>query len=160
MTPVGCISDSEEIVKALWPNFQYDGTAAFKLSEKSPVPLALSAKNLPGGQAEVLNVCRIKRINHRPAESDADNSPDSISDTENWFNSDGDLEHPNGSEDNWEAENESDTELDNGGEDSKTPLQQNVSATPNVLRVIQPIRLSKKKAEVAFMTVNICNGGT
>jgi len=49
ITAVGYISDTEEIVKASWSNFQHDGAAAFKLSEKSPVPPALSAKDLPGG---------------------------------------------------------------------------------------------------------------
>jgi len=48
ITAVGYISDTEEIVKASWSLFQHDGAAAFKLSEKSPVPPALSAKDLPG----------------------------------------------------------------------------------------------------------------
>jgi hypothetical protein len=48
MTAVGYISDTEEIVKASWSNFHHDGAAAFKLSEESPVPPALSAKDLPG----------------------------------------------------------------------------------------------------------------
>jgi hypothetical protein len=42
MTTVGCISDTEEIVKASWPNVQHNGAAAFKLLERSPVPSALS----------------------------------------------------------------------------------------------------------------------
>jgi len=49
MTAVGYISDTEEIIKASWANFHHDGAAAFKLSEKSPVPPALSVKDLPGG---------------------------------------------------------------------------------------------------------------
>jgi len=60
MPAVGYISDTEEIVKASWSNFQHDGAAAFKLSEKSPGPPALSAKDLPGGRTQVLNVRRIK----------------------------------------------------------------------------------------------------
>jgi hypothetical protein len=60
MTAVGYISDSQEIVKASWSNFHHDGAAAFKLSEKSPVPPALSAKDLPGGRTQVLNDRRIK----------------------------------------------------------------------------------------------------
>jgi hypothetical protein len=56
ITAVGYISDTEEIVKASWSNFPHDGAAAFKLSEKSPVPPALSAKDLPGGRTQVLNV--------------------------------------------------------------------------------------------------------
>jgi len=50
MTAVGYISDPEEIVKASWSLFQHHGAAAFKLSERSPLPPALSAKDLPGGR--------------------------------------------------------------------------------------------------------------
>jgi hypothetical protein len=49
MTAVGYISDTEEIIKSSWSLFHHDGVAAFKLSERSPLPPALSAKNLPGG---------------------------------------------------------------------------------------------------------------
>jgi len=56
MTAIGYISDTEEIVKASWSLFQHDGVAAFKSSEKSPVPPALSAKDLPGGPTQRLNV--------------------------------------------------------------------------------------------------------
>jgi hypothetical protein len=56
ITAVGYISDTEEIVKASWSNFHHDGAAAFKLLEKSPVPPALSAKDLSGGRSQVLNV--------------------------------------------------------------------------------------------------------
>jgi hypothetical protein len=56
MTAVGYISDTQEIVNASWLHFHHNGAAAFELSEKSPVPSALSAKDLPGGQTQVLNV--------------------------------------------------------------------------------------------------------
>jgi len=56
MTAVGYISDTAEIVKASWSLFQHDGAAAFKLPERSPLPPALSAKNLPGGRTQILNV--------------------------------------------------------------------------------------------------------
>jgi len=155
MTAVGYISDTEEIVKASWSLFHHDGAAAFKLSEKLPVPPALSAKDLPGGRTRVLNVRRIKRIDRHPAESDEDSSPESISDTENWLNWNGDLDNPNDSEDDWEADNESDMELDNGSEESETPELRTVSAAPNVPGLIRPILRSKKKVEKALLTVNI-----
>jgi len=63
MTAVGYISDTAEIVRASWSLFHHDGAAAFKLSERSPLPPALSVKNLPGGQTRILNVRRIRRIN-------------------------------------------------------------------------------------------------
>jgi hypothetical protein len=53
------ISDMEEIVKVFGSLFQHDGAAAFKLSERSPLPPALPAKNLPGTRTQILNVGRI-----------------------------------------------------------------------------------------------------
>jgi hypothetical protein len=47
----------EEIIKASWSLFQHDGAAAFKLSELSPLPPALSAKDLPGERTQILNIC-------------------------------------------------------------------------------------------------------
>jgi len=81
MTAVGYISDMEEIVKASCSLFQHDG-AAFKLSERSPLPPPLSAKNLPGGRTQILNVSRIRGFNRHPVESDVDSASESISDTE------------------------------------------------------------------------------
>jgi len=49
ISAVGSISDTEEIVNGSCSNFHHDGAAAFKLSEKSPVPPSLSARDLPGG---------------------------------------------------------------------------------------------------------------
>jgi hypothetical protein len=49
MTAIGYISDTEEIVNASRTDFQHDGAAAFKLSERSPQPPPLSAKDLLGG---------------------------------------------------------------------------------------------------------------
>ena len=155
MTSVGYILDTKEIVKASWSNFHHNGAAAFILSEKSPLPSALSAKNLPGGQTQVLNIRQIERIDCHPAESDEDSSPESISDTEIWLNWNGDLDNPNDSEDDWEPDNESDMELEKASEDSETPEVQNVSAAPNVPGLIRPIRQSRKKVEKELLTVNI-----
>jgi len=140
MTAVAYISDTEEILKASWSHFRHDCAAAFKLSEKSPVPPAWSAKDLPGWRTPVLNVCWIKWIDHHPAESDEDNSPDSIWDTDSWLIWNGDVDNPNNSEEDLERDDESDTEQDNGSEDSETTLLRNVCAAPNVPELIQPIR--------------------
>jgi len=155
MTAVGYISDTEEMVKGYCSNFQRDGAAAFDLSEQSPVPPALSAMDLTGGRMQILNVRRIQRIDHHPAQSDEDSSPESISATENWLNWNGDFDNPNDSKDDWQADNESDTDLDNGSEDSETPEQRNVSAEPNVPGLIRPIQRSTEKVEMALMTFNI-----
>jgi len=155
MTAIEQISDSEEIIKAFWSNFEHDGAAAFKLLEKSPLAPDLSATDLPEGRTQALNVRRIKRIDHHSAKSDEDSLPESIADTENWLNWNGYLDNPNDSEDNWEADNESDMELDNCREDSETRQHRIVSAAPNVPGLIPPTRRSKQKVEKAFMMVNI-----
>jgi len=91
-------------VKASWSLFQHDGVAAFELSERSPLPPAVSAKDLPGGRTEILHVRRIRRINCHPVESDEDSAPESISDTEHCLKCNGELDHPNDSEDGLAAE--------------------------------------------------------
>jgi hypothetical protein len=94
---------------------------------------------------------------HRPpsCKNDYNVSPESISDTENRINWNGDVDNPDDSEDNWEADNESEMELDNGSNYSDTLEQRNVSATSNVPGLIQLIWQGKKKLEKALMTVNI-----
>jgi len=109
----------EEIVKASWSLFQHDGAAAFKLSERSPLPPALSAKNLPGERTQILNVCQIRRIIYHPVESDEDSAPESISDTNDWLNWNGDLDNPNNCEEDCPADDESNIEPYTGIEDSE-----------------------------------------
>jgi len=155
MTAVEYISGTEEIIKTSWSNFEHDCADACKMSEKSPVPPALSTKDLPEGQTQVLNVGRIKWIDRQPAESDEDSSPECISDTANWLNWNGNLDHPNDREDNWEADNKSDMELDNGCDNSGSQEQWNVSAAQNVPRLIRPIKWAKKTVQKELMTVNI-----
>jgi len=154
MTAVEYISDMEEIVKASWSLFQHDGAAAFKLSERSPLPPALSAKEVPGVRTQILNVRRIGRINRHPVESDDDSAPQSISDTNDWLNWNGDLDNPNDSEEDCAADDESDIEHNNGIEDPECSEQQDVSAPPNVPGLVRPTRKSKRQAEKVLVTVN------
>ena len=144
MTAVGYISDTEEILKASWSNFQHDGATAFKLSERSPSQPALSAMYLPGGRTQVLNVRQIQRINGHLAKSDDDSPPESLLQLENWLHRNGVLDNPNESEDNWGPDNESDMELHNDVEDPESLEQQDVSTTPNVPRLILPTLRSKE----------------
>ena len=81
MTAIEYISDTEDIVKAPWSLFQHDGVAAFKLSERSPLPPALSANELPGRWTQILNVCQIRRFNRHSVDSYEHSAPESISDT-------------------------------------------------------------------------------
>jgi hypothetical protein len=154
MTAVGYISDTEEIVKSSWSLFQHDGAAAFKLSERSPLPPAVSAKDLPGGRTQKLNVRRNRRINRHPVESDEDSAPESISDTEDWLNLNGDLDNPNDSEEDCAADDDFNIQYNTCIEDPECPEQQDVSTTPNVPRLVRLTWKSKRQAEKVLMMVN------
>jgi hypothetical protein len=154
MTAVGYISDTEEIVKASWSLFQHDGAAAFTLSQRSPLPPALSAEDIPGGRTQILNVRRVPRINRHPVASDKDSAPESILDTEDWLTWNGDLDIPNDCEEDCAADDNSNIEHNNCIEDLECPEQQNVSAVPNVPGLVRPTWKSKRQAESVFVTVN------
>jgi len=143
LTAVGYISDTEEIVKAFWSFFQHDGVAAFNSSERSPLPPALSAKDVNGGQTQILNVCRIGKINRHPLHGDGDSAPEGIPDAEDYLNWHGHFDNPNNSEADCAADNESDIEHNNGIEHPECPEQQNVSATPNVPGLVRPTQKSE-----------------
>ena len=132
MTAVGYICDTKEIVRALWSLVQHDGVAAFKLSGRSPLPPPLSAKDLPGGQTEILNVRQIRRINCCLVDSNENSAPEIISDTEDWLNWNRDLDNPNDSKEDCEADDESDLEPDKCIEDPECPEKWDVSITLNV----------------------------
>jgi len=154
MTAVGYISDTKEIVNASWSLFQHDGAAALKLSERSPMPPPLSAKDLPGGRTQILTVRQIRRINCLSVETDEGSASESILDTEDWLNWIGDLDNPNDSEDICTADVESDIDQDISIEDSESPEQRDVSATPNDPRLIWPTTKSKRHAEKVLVTVH------
>jgi len=154
MTGVRYISDTEEIVKASWSLIQHDCAAAFELSERSPMPPPWSAKELPEGLTQISHFRRIRRINRHPVESAMDSAPESISDTEDWLNSNGDLDNPNDREDYCVVDIESDIEQDNSIEDLECPEQRDVRAVPNVPGLIWPTQMSKRQAETVLMTVN------
>jgi len=155
MTTVGYISDTADIIKESWSNFQRDGAASFKMSERSTLPPALSTKNLPGGGTQVLHVRWIKSINRHPVEGDKDSTPDSISDTENWLNWNCHLDSPNDSEQDCKADYESHIEPDNCIKASESPAHWVVSAQPNVPGLIRPTWRSMKNAETGLTTISI-----
>jgi len=154
-TAVGYLSDMEGIINASWSLFQHDGAAAFILSERSPLPPPLSAKDLPGGWTQILNVLRIRRINRHPVQSDEHRATESILETEDWLNWNGDFDNRNDSEDNCGADVESDIEQCNSIEVLGCPAQRDVSAAPNDPRLIRPTWESKNQAEKVSMTVNV-----
>jgi len=151
LTAGGYISDTEEIVKAIWSIFEPDGAAGIILSEWSPLPPAFSANDIPGRWTEVLTVCPTRRINHHPAESDEDSAPASILVTRKLVDWNGDLDNPRESWDDWEADNEFDKEIDDGIEDPESPAQRDVSAALNVPGWFQPTRRSKKQPEEGLL---------
>jgi len=153
LTAVGYISDTEGIIKASWSFFHHDGAATFELSERSSLPPALFAKDLPGGQTQIFNVCRIRRINHHPVESDQDSAPRSLSDTDDWLYWNGNLDNPNATGDVCAADVTSAMEQGNGFEDPECPEQGDVSAAPNVPGLIRPTLKSKRQAEKVFEMV-------
>jgi len=153
MTVVGYISDTEEIIKESLSNSQHDGPAAFKLSERSPLPSTLSASNLPGGLTQVINIRQIGRINCHQGNSDEESVPESISDTENWFDWNGDMDNPNASVDDWETDIESDIDLDIAIDAAERPNHQDVSSAPNVAGLVWPTRCSMEQAENGSMMV-------
>jgi hypothetical protein len=103
-TAVGYISDMDEIVKPSWLLFQHEGAAAFNLSKRSPLPPALPTKNVPGRRTQILKFRRIWRINCYPVESDKDNTPGNISDTDDWLNWNGHLDNQNNRDYDWTAD--------------------------------------------------------
>jgi len=154
MTSIGYISDMEESVKPSCSLFHHDGWAGFELLERSPLPRAVSAKKLAGRQTEVLNVRRIRRMDSHSAGSDKHTAPESISDTEKLLDCNGDLDNPNGSEDDFERDNESDVNVDNCFKDPECPEERDVCAAPNVPGLIRPTQRSKKKIEKVLVSVN------
>jgi len=154
MTAVGYFSNTEEIIKASWSLFQHEGKAANILSEWFPLQPALSAKDLPGGWTQILNVHRIRGIDHHSIESDEDSAPESISDSENWLNRNRNFHNPNDSKDDYETDFEFDREPDHGIENPESPEQRNVSTAPNVPVWIWSSQQLRRQTEMVFMTVN------
>jgi len=145
---VGYISDMEEIIKASWSLFQHDASvAAFKLSERSPLPPALCAKDLPGGQTRMLNVRRMGNMNRHLLESDKDSANETISDSDDWQNWNGKLDNPNDSEEECAGDDQSNIQHNNCIEDPECPEQQDVRAPPDVPRLVRLTRMSKGQAE-------------
>jgi hypothetical protein len=69
----------------------------------------------------------------------------------NW---NGDLDNPNQSEDECDAEDQSDIDHANGIRATESQECWVVSATPNVARLIWPIQRSIKEAEKWLMTIS------
>jgi len=125
------------------------------LSERSPLPPAWSAKDLHGRWTQILNDHRIRRINCHPVESDEDSAPESILDTENWLNWNGNLDTPNDSKEDCTADIEFDIEQNNGIENSESREQQDVSAVPHGPELVRPTWKSKRQAEQVLVMVNV-----
>jgi hypothetical protein len=64
------------------------------------------------------------------------------------------LDNPFDSKEDCAADDEFDIEHNNGIKDPEYPEQQDVSAAPNVPRLVRPTRMSKRQDEKVFLTVN------
>jgi hypothetical protein len=131
VTAVRYILATEDIVKPSWSLFQHEGAAAFKFSEGSDLPPAVSTKDIAGGRTQILNVCQIPIMNRPPVECDEHCAPQSMSVTEDWLNLNGDLENPNDNENNCAADVEPCNDQDNCIKDPHCPQQRDVSTMPN-----------------------------
>jgi len=85
----------------------------------------------------------MRRNDCHQSEIDEDSTPQSIADTEHWLNWNGDLDDPIESEDDWEADDESEVKLDNSIDDPESTEQGNLSAAPNVPGLIPPTQRLK-----------------
>jgi hypothetical protein len=83
-----------------------------------------------------------------------DSALESISDTNDWLNWNGDLHNPNDTQDDSTADDESDIEQNKGIDVSQCPEQQDVSAAPNVPRLVRPTQKSKRQAQKVLVMVN------
>jgi predicted nuclease of predicted toxin-antitoxin system len=156
MTAMGYISDSEETVKSWWSAFQFDGAAAFQLTENSLLPLTLLQIDLSGGKTKVINFHRIQSINQHPPESDDDSAAECNSDTEDWHNRTGDLDDPN----DYEIEGQADIKDEMYvSDDSDVNDGLEVKAAPNIPGLIRPVRksthLPQEPITESLPTINI-----
>ena len=110
MTPVEYISDLEKIVKPSMSLFQHDGAAAFNLSERSPLPPAMSVRDIPGGRTQVFNFREIQWTDRHPAETDRHSAPESISNIESGPPWNGHFDNRQAREPDLEQDKESDIE--------------------------------------------------
>jgi len=154
MSAVGNIADTEAFLKASWSLFQHDGAAAFNLSERSPLPPPVSAKDLLGGRTQVSNVRAIRRINCHPVKSDVDRASDRLSDTDDCLHWNGDLDNPNDSEDGCAVDVEFHIEQGNTIDIVECPEQRVVMAAPHFAALIRPTWQSKRMAKKLSMTIN------
>jgi hypothetical protein len=94
-------------------------------------------------------------MNNYPVKHDEDRAPESISDTDDLYNCNGDLDHPDNSKQECTADDESDIQHKNGIQPRECPEHQTVSAVLNDSRLIRPTRKSTRLAEMVWVTVNI-----
>jgi len=120
----------------------------------SPLPPAVSAKNLPGEWTQLWTVCPMKRINRHPVESDEDSAPESIADTEDWGNRDADLDNTNDTNDDCSADIESGIEKVNAIEVPGCPEHCDGSAAHNVPGLIRHTWKLNRPAEMVLLTGN------
>jgi len=81
----------------------------------------MSSKDLPWQKAHLINIRHIWRIHRHPVESDNNSAPANISVIENYVDWNGDLDTPNDSKHDWEADMEWNVEPNNSIADPECP---------------------------------------
>jgi len=151
---VGYILDMEAIVRASWSHLpswwcgciyivRMISFATAFVCEESPWRINSCSKCPPNPKNQLASI-----------PSDEDSAPESILDTEDWINWNGDLDNPNDGKDDCMADVESELEQDNSIGDPECPEQQDVSTAPNVSGLIQPTEKSKRQAANVLIMVN------
>ena len=87
-------------------------------------------------------------------ESAEDSFPACISDTENWVTWNGNLDNPNESKDDCEADDDWDIKLGRGIKPSESPVHRVVSAVQNLQGLISLARRTTMDAEKGLTTVS------
>jgi len=105
------------------------------------LPPDLTAKELPGGQTQILTVRQVRTICHHPVQCGMDSRPEILSDTENSLNWNRHLQNPNCSIGDCVADIESEIVQDNQRKHTKCAELQDVSATPNVAELTRPTQM-------------------
>jgi hypothetical protein len=96
----------------------------------------------------------MRRIDCYPAERFEDSAQETMSDTENWLNWNGQMVDSNKSKDYCDADNESDIELGVGIKPLESPEHRFETATANILRLNHPFQRSMNQAVHGLITVS------
>lgn len=118
------------------------------------IATSFTSKGPPCRANPIINFRQIKTVDFHPGRSDKNSATENISDTNNWLCWSADFNGPYASEDDWDADSDSNMELDNGCENVETTEHRHTSVAPSVTGLIQPNKLWNEQAVKVLMIVN------